>query len=182
MKHWTFSFGNPMQAEFKVRAIQQGFEAIGLQRLSENVITEWSLEFSQLRDFDKEQVRDALLYHMGDKLFWFDCGLDGHIRERLFLGYGDGSRTDWYLPWRWIYAPSVIMEVGSTIVPGWTLTESTGMIRFSVAPAQDMPVHLKECKRRAKAFFVIGSDMVGKMTDNFKSFEIGSIRIREYMR
>jgi len=182
MKHWAFSFTNPPVASFKLRAVQEGLEVQELQRLSEKITTEWALEFSLVRDFDKEQVRDAIQYHMGDKKFWFDCGIDGYIREPQFLGYGDGNRRDWFLPWRWVYPQSVLMKVGGIVNSGWTLTFSTGALRFTTAPAADMPIVLMECKRIAKAFFVVNGNTIGQMTDNFKVYDVSQVVIREYLR
>jgi hypothetical protein len=128
-----------------------------------------------------EQHQDMLRYHRGNKVFWFDGGINGKVEERKFLGYGNGVDTDFFLPDRWVYAPSLVMSINYAIESGWTLTESTGMVRFSSAPADGTLIHAERYRRRFKAFFVVGSDdRLYSLTDKFKSFDSKDITIREF--
>jgi len=182
MKTWIIQTNEPIDVEFMNRSIQAevGGGAQSLTDVWERKLLTWTISSSLENRAQMEHHQDMVTYHRGSRVFWFDGALHGDNQERRFLGYGDGFRTDFLIPYRWVYAPSLVVSVNGAVVTSWTLTESTGLLRFNSAPSTGSQVHTERFKCRMKAFFVVESDKLYAVTDNFKSFTSNQIMIREY--
>jgi len=180
MKTWIIRVNRPVQENVMTGALQLSQSVPRLVAQWDRDILEWSFSSTLENRQQMEQHRDMLRYHRGDKLFWFDCGINGKVTERKFIGYGDGVRTNFFLPDRWVYAPSLVMSVNYATVSAWTLTESTGLLVFTSAPALNALVHAEKYERRAKAFFVINNNRLYGVSDNFKFTDTTNIVVREF--
>ena len=183
MKTWIIQSDQPVEAAIKTRAVQtaSGGGAVALHETWNRKVLEWKIQSpNEIRE-QMEHHQDMLLYHRGGKVFWFDGGENGDIRNPMFLGYGDGTRTDFFLPYRFVYAPSVVMTVNYSTRSDWTVTESTGLVRFDTAPEVDSFVQVEKFKCRFKGYFVLQSEEdLYRLTDNLKSFSSQDITIREF--
>ncbi len=182
MRGWIIQPDQPVEVAFLARTVQNeaGGGAPALADQWGSRILTWTFNSAGENRQQNEHIRDMINYHRGFRKFWFDAGMDGNVKHRKFLGFGDGTRTDFYLPSRFVFAPSVVMTVNNAIVTAWTCVESTGMIRFTSAPAAGAHVCVEKYKCRVKAFFVVNDDKVYSGRDNFKSFESNQIVIREF--
>ena len=183
MRTWIIQSDQPVEAKIKARAIQtaSGGGAVALHETWDRKIIEWTIQSTlEIRE-QMEHHQDMILYHKGGKVFWFDGGENGDIRNPMFLGYGDGVRTDFFIPYRFVYAPSLVMRVNYAVDSGWTLTESTGLVRFSTPPPVDSHVDAFKFKCRFKGYFYLQSEEdLYRLSDNLKSFASQDITIREF--
>jgi hypothetical protein len=146
----------------------------------DSTLLEWHISSDgEIRE-QFEHHQDMLRYHRGDKVFWFDGGINGRVENRQFVGYGDGVSTDFFLPDRWIYSDSLVMSQNYAVVSTWVHTPSTGMLRWTTAPADGVMIHADKYLLRFKGYFVVDSDKLHTITDNFKSFATKDITIREF--
>jgi hypothetical protein len=77
-------------------------------------------------------------FHQGAKPFFWDGGYYGYISSLQLVGEGNGSKTDYFLPNRFIDANSITVGIynGTTtsITTAFSLYADQGMISFATAP------------------------------------------------
>ena len=170
----------PPVATLNALAMQNrtGPDAVALERRTETAIWEWSIESENENSVIMVDHQDMLRYNMGDKVTLFDGGANSSILNRVFVGYGNGTQTQFLLPYRNIYAPSLVISVNNTVTTGWTLSGKS--LTFNSAPANLALIHIEKARMRFKAYFVVDTEKMYQMTDMFKSFSSGEIKIREF--
>ena len=180
MKFYIIQSNEPVEGTYMRRTLQADQHVPRLVALWDRDLLEWHISSSGENRAMYEHHQDMLRYHGGNKVFWWDGGVNAIVDQRRFLGYGDGVNTDFFLPDRWVYPDSLVMSQNYTTTTTWTLTESTGMVRWTSAPANGVLIHAEKYVRRFKGYFAIESDKLYMMKDNFKSFESNDIMIREF--
>ena len=183
MKAWIIQSDQPVSARVKAAAMQTstGGGAVALHKLWSRRLMEWNITSTKENRAQMEHHQDMLLYHKGVVVFWWDGGINGRVENRLFLGYGNGVDTDFFIPYRFVFAPSLVVSVNYATESAWTLVESTGMVRFVTAPAVGSIIHAEKFVCRFKAYFLLQSeDELYQMADNLKHFESTNITIREF--
>jgi hypothetical protein len=156
-----------------------GGEQVTLEQVSETPIWEWTINSSMETREMMQHHFDILRYHQGGLPFAFDGGENGKLTGKVFLGYGDGARTDWMLPFRWPYKQSLVFTVNNATETGWSLVGSR-VVRFTSAPVTGSLVHLTHARMYFKAFIISEGETLYQQEDNFKSFASKSIRLREF--
>lgn len=99
----------------------------------------WALSPSSLQNEDSHDLAE-FLHCSGDHPFWFDGGVNGDLKEPVKVGTGDGRRTQFFLPNRHVFAPSLVVRVREKIESNWTLDEPSGLITFAVPPVGGAPI------------------------------------------
>jgi hypothetical protein len=101
-------------------------------------------EFSLGLPFENERLMEQVVafaaYHMGDTPFWFDGVQFGEFRSAVPFAFGDGSTADFYLPRRNVFANSWKIYVNGALNTAWTINESSGLLTFTAAPADNAQI------------------------------------------
>lgn len=95
---------------------------------------------------DLEPLAGLLEYVQGDTPFWFDGADFGEILEPRFFDVGDGSRVDFTLPHRHVFASSLIVYKNGESDSSWSpLGDGVicDSIRFSPAPESNAQLTAK---------------------------------------
>ena len=99
----------------------------------------WALSLSPLQNQDSQDLFE-FLHCSGDQPFWFDGGINGDLKEPVKVGTGDDRRTQFFLPNRHVFAPSLVVRVRENIESNWTLDEPSGLITFAMPPVRGAPI------------------------------------------
>ena len=133
-----------------VRRSEQGGPNITLRRKTDLPFYEFSISLPLEDELTFESL-DALLAEVqGDTPFWFDGSRFAEVRNPRQIGIGDASRTDFYLPFRNVFANSCILKINGVINSAWTMVESTGLVNFTSAPAANAQIALTAARMRYK--------------------------------
>lgn len=79
---------------------------------------------------------EGFLGYVGNEPFWFDGGKDGKVYVPVFVGHGDGHRVQFFLPDRYVFAPTLVVRVNDWVESNWELDEHRGLLTFMTAPSQ----------------------------------------------
>lgn len=180
MKTWRIMTNEPVEAELLSSVLQNstGPESVSLEQRTETGIWEWTFTSSGENENEAQEHQDIVRYNKGNKMFWFDGGGNAKLRSRVFVGYGNGSQTQFILPYRWIYESSLVVSVNNVVVTAWTLTGKA--ITFTSAPAANALIHIEHAVMRFKCYCVADNESMYKQTDSFKSFSSKDIKFREF--
>lgn len=97
-----------------------------------------------------EKVYNEILTARVGSVWMFDGGNFGTITEPMRIGYGDGSRVSFAMPFDYPYAPACVIQVSGVTNTAWTMAEPPGVLIFSTAPAYGSEILLTEGKRRMR--------------------------------
>lgn len=118
------------------------FENTGLFTLfnrSERPTYKFSLELPALQRIAAQSLSGFHHFHQGGKAFFYDGGLWDSVTSLNLVGEGDGTRTDFFLPNRFVDSNSISVAVfdGTTtsITTAFSLNPDPGVIVFDTAPA-----------------------------------------------
>ena len=87
-----------------------------------------------------EQFSGFVTEMQGDTPFWFDGCTFGDIQNPIQIGVGDGTRTQFYIPYRNLFANSWVILINAAINSVWTMNEVTGLLTFGAAPAANAQI------------------------------------------
>jgi len=77
-------------------------------------------------------------FHMGGRAFFWDGGNFGEVSSLALVGEGDGTRTEFFLPNRFVDANSISMAIfdgtATSITTAFSLNPDPGIIAFDTAP------------------------------------------------
>jgi hypothetical protein len=91
-------------------------------------------------------------YSQGDNPLWFDGAGTLEVSEPILIGVGNGVKTDWDLPHRYVYVSSTLIYVNGAAVTTWTpIGDGVVMdkIHFTVTLGQYAQIKAKY-RRKAK--------------------------------
>jgi hypothetical protein len=101
---------------------------------------------------EQNRIQNYMGY-VGNDPFWFDGGSDGSIDPPVFVGLGDGRRTQFYLPHKSVFAPSLVVHVNERVEANWALQEDSGLLTFNVPPPPRSRIKAKyRCRYKCIAF------------------------------
>lgn len=102
------------------------------------------------------QAADALyafyLRHRGSTPFLFDGAGRCEIVEPQVFFVGDGTQTDFFLPFENLLANTWVFYSGGAVRSDWTMDEASGLVTWTTAPAANEQIAGKG-KRWAKCVF-----------------------------
>ena len=104
------------------------------QRYRFNVVT------ALLDRAEKETLLGFIKFHGGHTPFWFDGGEAGDIQNKVLVGFGTGAQQDFFLPNDNIVNGSVTVYEDGIAQPAMTVTDATGLVSFTSAPALDVKI------------------------------------------
>ena len=139
---------------------------------------QWTLQFEANIRGVNEDLRMLHYYLKGSGLFLFDGLEDGEITEKQIFGLGDGTATQFFLPVRNVFGPTLVIYVNDLIEVAWTVNESSGLVTFTTAPTSNSVLAWKGISK-FKCLLGYSGDTLYKSTDKFKTKGADSIIIRE---
>ena len=98
------------------------------------------LDIPALTESEFDTLFGFLHYHKGDRPFWFLGAGFGDIQNPVLVEYGDGSRTEFFLPNANLIPATTQAQVNGSLVTIDLVAEETGMIRLASAPADQAEV------------------------------------------
>lgn len=107
----------------------------GLQARRGNTQPFYEFEITlRLRDQEAaDELSGFLAYHQKDTAMKFDGGPYGDIKQPIFIGYGNGTQTQFFLPRRNVLASSWVLKVNG-VNSAATIDEAAGLATFGAAP------------------------------------------------
>lgn len=180
MKTWRLQSNEPIQIKLMAMALQTaiGPESMALDQRQETGIWQWTASSSGENENEMQEHQDFIRFNKGAKFFWFDGSSVQRIKSRVFVGTGNGVRTQWQMPYRWICESSLVISVNYATNTNWTLS-GKGII-FGSAPADGALIHIEECIVRFKCFMVVDNNTLYELTDAYKSYSSQNMVIQEY--
>jgi len=141
-------------------------------------------DFTVMLSYIEQEVAEALAgfaaYHMGDVSFWFDGGGRGDITTPALVGFGDGVTTQFHLPNRNVFGPSLVMDVNYVVNTSWTIDEPVGLVTFTSAPAANAVVRAARYRCKHECVFWYEGDFIYTEEEFHKMvFKHGEIGLRE---
>ena len=119
-------------------------------------------------------------YHQGDIPFYYDGGPYGTISTPALFGFGDGVRTEFFLPNRLITAATLVAYTSGVLAsPQPTVDLTQGLVTYSAPPAASAPLTATySCTY--KCVFDMGDELLMN-EENFYSglFKVEGIQLRE---
>lgn len=138
----------------------------------------FKLSFKNDDQYNAERLYEFALYHRGDTAFYFDGGGALEISNPIFLFLGDGATTQFSLPFDNLFGPTWSFFENGIPKTDWTLTEASGALTFTTAPANNSEISGKG-KRKAKVKFWFGGDAVYSRSEFFLNLYSEGIELHE---
>lgn len=117
-----------------------GSGAIFAMRTWPRVRHRWHIETRDLHRDEIEKFRGFVNYVQGDTPFLFNGSALGDVQNKQLVGFGDGATVDFFLPKDRIINDSVTVYVNDSEEAGVTITNESGLITFTVAPANNAKI------------------------------------------
>jgi hypothetical protein len=109
--------------------------AVSLSKKLDRPIREFTVKsWDQLLRSQIEMIRNEIHAGRITGVFWTDGDQYGDITEPIFIADGNGSQTQFVMPFANVFAPSWKIWVGQALTTTWTMDEEPGVITFTSAP------------------------------------------------
>ena len=117
-----------------------GGGASQLRRQYQRPIYEFTLKDSHAVKSSAEYIYGFARYHQQDIPFWWSGGPWGTVSTPILVGFGDGTRTQFFLPNRNVQGSGFIAYHDGTAytLSDWDLDGPTGLVTFHSAPAANV--------------------------------------------
>jgi hypothetical protein len=129
-----------------------------LRRVYERPLYQFRLHASHETRASAEALYGFALYHMGDIPFYWSGNTWGTVTNAVYVGFGTGAQTHFFLPNRNILSGPTVRVAGTPT--GVTLTASSGLIVFTGAPADTALITAEAYTCRYKCVFWNDSDVL----------------------
>jgi hypothetical protein len=167
----------PVPIEAPSIQVGLGSGAVSLRDLWPRTRYEFAVATIPLGRQEAEQLEGVMRYLKGGQVLWYDGSDYGKKENPVFVGHGDGVTTDFFLPHDHVFGASVVMYVNGVVTTGWTITDASGLIRFTSAPAAEAEITAKfECRFRC---FLLAEKVLLKRDRIFRNLYRLSFTLRE---
>ncbi len=79
-------------------------------------------------------------WHLGDKPFYLNADRFSTIKIPRTIGYGDGTKTNYFLPNKFIMPNTIQIYINGIKTTAFDLDTASGLIVFHFAPTADAPI------------------------------------------
>lgn len=162
---------NPVAINDTTKVSSLSEAAVTLKRSNRKFRQAWTIQSTvQDKEEFKRMVLEFYAQTRGDSFIWFDgLGL-GDIDFFVKIGEGDGVNTVFEFPIDHVFAPSLVVKVGASVVTNWTLQETPAILSLGTPPGDKIPVF---AKWRGKKKVYISAPPGGEQIMDFFQFGIG---------
>lgn len=176
--HYTFT--RTMLAATRRQPLGSG--ATALRRPYARVTYQFSVHDNQRGQADTEALCGFVRRHQGDTPFWWGGGAWGLPSTPLLVGEGDGVRTVFFCPNRWLLTTPVVSLNGVLAAPQPTPHLPTGRLTFAAPVTLGVVVTALYTCRYAVVWWFEGETLLTDAAISKGLFSIQGLTMRETLQ